>query len=89
MKERIIRHVALKLVPASIKRKEVNKGAAYRPTIAFLPEVPKRGTLRLLPQKPSVRYEREQKKRKEEEALKNQTAVEGSSSTITPPVVVV
>jgi len=88
LKERIIRHVVLNWIPESIKRREVYKGAAYRP-IVNLPPVPKRGTIDLLPQKPSARYEREQRKRREEEALKSQTASEVASSTITSPVVTV
>jgi len=85
--ERIIRHVLLNWIPESIKLKEIHKSASYRPMITFLPPIPKRGKVDLLPQKPSVRYEREQKKRQEEEALKNQTVVEGASSLIAAPTV--
>jgi len=57
--------------------------------VSFLPPIPKRGKLDLLPQKPSVRYEREQKKKQEEEALKSATATEDMSSAITSPAVAV
>lgn len=40
------------------------KSAAYRPQIAFLPEAPRRGTVDLLPLKPSVRYTLEQEEKK-------------------------
>jgi len=82
LKERIIRHVALNWIPESIKRKGLTKGAAYRPIVTFLPPVPKRGKIDLLPQKPSVRYEREQKKRRDEEALKSQTATKDVSAPV-------
>ena len=42
------------------------KDASYRPQIAFLPQAPKRGTGHVLPQKPSKRYEEEQRKKREE-----------------------
>ncbi|GJJ68682.1 hypothetical protein EMPS_01028 [Entomortierella parvispora] len=85
--ERIIRHVILNWVPESLKLKEIRKGAAYRPMVTFLPPIPKRGNIDLLPQKPSARYEREQKKK--EEALKNHTATEAASSTQATPVLAV
>ncbi|GJJ68652.1 hypothetical protein EMPS_00998 [Entomortierella parvispora] len=89
LKERIIRHVVLNWIPESIKLKELHRGFAYRPMVTFLPPIPKRGTIDLLPQKPSVRYEREQLKKKEEEALKSQATAEDVSSLIEPPVVTV
>ncbi|GJJ68651.1 hypothetical protein EMPS_00997 [Entomortierella parvispora] len=85
--ERVVRHVILNWVPESFKLKEIRKGAAYRPMVAFLPPIPKRGTIDLLPQKPSRRYEREQKKKREEEVLKNQIMTESVSSAIATPVV--
>lgn len=54
--ERIIRHVVLNWIPEFIKRKEVFKGAAYRRIITFLPPVPKRGSIDVLPQTLYVRY---------------------------------
>ncbi|GJJ68650.1 hypothetical protein EMPS_00996 [Entomortierella parvispora] len=86
--ERVIRHVVLNWVPESIKLKELFKSAAYRPMVTFLPPIPKRGTIDLLPQKPSPRYEREQKK-KREEALKNNAGAESMSSVAASPVVTI
>ncbi|GJJ68653.1 hypothetical protein EMPS_00999 [Entomortierella parvispora] len=77
LSERFIRYVAMNLVPQSVKMKNLRKGSAYRPQANFLPLAPKRGTCEVLPQKPSKRYEREQKQ-KQEEALKGQ-ASEGTS----------
>ncbi|GJJ68680.1 hypothetical protein EMPS_01026 [Entomortierella parvispora] len=89
LKERIIRHVVLNWIPESLKLKEIRKGAAYRPMVTFLPPIPKRGKIDLLPQKPSERYEREQKKKQEEEALKIQSRVEDTSPVATLPVAAV
>ena len=88
MKERIIRYVVLNWIPESIKLREIRKGAAYRPLVTFLPPVPKRGNIDLLPQKPSVRYAREQKKKQEGEALKSQAVVEEVPSAVTPVVAI-
>ncbi|GJJ74642.1 hypothetical protein EMPS_07000 [Entomortierella parvispora] len=87
LQERILRHVLLNWMPESIQRREIHKGFAYRPMVAFLPPIPKRGKIDLLPQKPSVRYEREQKKKREEEALKNKAAAEDGSSVTVSPIV--
>jgi len=89
LKERILRHVILNWIPESIKLKSIRKGAAYRPMVTFLPPIPKRGTIDLLPQKPSVRYERERKIKLQEEALKSLTASKVAPSTITSAVVAV
>jgi len=59
--ERLIRHIAFHWIPESIRRKEFTKSNAYRPQATFLPLAPKRGTSEVLPQKPSRRYEEEQK----------------------------
>ncbi|GJJ74641.1 hypothetical protein EMPS_06999 [Entomortierella parvispora] len=89
LQERILRHVLLNWMPESIQRREIHKGFAYRPMVAFLPPIPKRGKIDLLPQKPSVRYEREQKKKREEEALKSQAAAAEDVSPAVAPVVAV
>ncbi|GJJ68647.1 hypothetical protein EMPS_00993 [Entomortierella parvispora] len=85
LKERIIRHIILNWIPESVKIKELHKGAAYRPMVTFLPPIPKKGKIELLPQKPSVRYEREQKKKAEEEALKSQAVAEDVPYPIVSP----
>ncbi|GJJ68679.1 hypothetical protein EMPS_01025 [Entomortierella parvispora] len=79
LKERIIRHVALNWVPESLKLKEIRKGAAYRPMVTFLPPIPKRGKIDILLQKPSKRYEREQRKKREEMTLKSQSTSNDTS----------
>ena len=79
--------MVLNWIPESVKLKEIYRGAAYRPKVTFLPPIPKRGTIDLLPQKPSVRYEREQKKKQQEEALKKQTTAEDVSSVVVSPAV--
>jgi len=81
--------VALNWVPESFKLKEIRRGAAYRPMVAFLPPAPKKGKINLLPQKPSVRYTREQKKKREEEALKSQIAAEDTSPVLISPAAAV
>jgi len=60
--ERIIRKIAFNWIPASIKDASMRKDAAYRPQLNFLPLAPKRGTIDVLPQRPSRRYEEEKKK---------------------------
>ncbi|GJJ68649.1 hypothetical protein EMPS_00995 [Entomortierella parvispora] len=79
LKERIIRHMVLNWIPESVKVKGILKGSAYRPIATFLPPPLKRGTIDLLPQKPCVRYEREQKTKQAEEALQNQSAPDDAS----------
>jgi hypothetical protein len=46
-----------------VRNKEFSKGNAYRPQATFLPLTPKRGTSEVLPQKPSRRFEEEQRKK--------------------------
>lgn len=47
-------------VPKSIQTKQFFKDASYRPQIMFLPQVQNRGTVPVLSQKPSKKYQREQ-----------------------------
>ncbi|KAG0044410.1 hypothetical protein BGZ83_010355 [Gryganskiella cystojenkinii] len=68
--ERVVRYVILNWLPQSIKNKALIKDARYRPQLAFMPLAPKRGTVSVLPQKPSTRYEEEQRKKREEEERK-------------------
>ena len=44
----------------------MHKGSAYRPQANFLPLAPRRGIVETLPIKPSRRYEREQRLKKEQ-----------------------
>ncbi|KAF9993263.1 hypothetical protein BGZ80_001695 [Entomortierella chlamydospora] len=59
--ERLVRKVVLNYLPKSIQQKSMFKDLAYRPQASFLPQVPKRGINDVLPQKPSKRYQEEQK----------------------------
>ncbi|KAF9170399.1 hypothetical protein BGX21_010219 [Mortierella sp. AD011] len=58
--EKVLRKVVLNYMPKSIQRKSMTKDLAYRPQASFLPQVPKRGTLNVISQKPSKRYQEEQ-----------------------------
>ncbi|KAF9104171.1 hypothetical protein BGX29_002265 [Mortierella sp. GBA35] len=49
-------------LPKSMQRKQVIKDSAYRPQANFMPQVPKRGTAPVDPQRPSKRYQEEQRK---------------------------
>ncbi|KAG0293460.1 hypothetical protein BGZ96_002802 [Linnemannia gamsii] len=57
--ERILRRVILNWLPESMKRKQLQKDTAYRPQVNFLPLAPKRGTLEIIPQRPSMRAQKE------------------------------
>ena len=85
--ERCIRYMVLNWVPESVKAKDFQKTAAYRPQINFLPPAPPRGTIEVLPQKPSKRYQRELKEKQEEEerARKDATStvVEETTAAVT------
>ncbi|KAF9386726.1 hypothetical protein BGX21_000718 [Mortierella sp. AD011] len=58
-KERLIRYIMFNWVPASIKMKQFFKDNAYRPQVSYLEYVENRGTVEVLPQKPSKRYAQE------------------------------
>ncbi|KAG0003200.1 hypothetical protein BGZ80_011367 [Entomortierella chlamydospora] len=60
--DRVVRHVVFHFLPKSAVDKKLAKNHAYRPQVTFLPQVPTRGTGPVLPQKPSKRYQREQKR---------------------------
>ncbi|KAK5827749.1 hypothetical protein F5H01DRAFT_332175 [Linnemannia elongata] len=67
--ERALRHILFNWIPKSMQSKQMSKEGAYRPQANFLPQAPRRGTLDVIPQKPSKRIQREQ-----EEAKKIATA---------------
>ncbi|KAF9901661.1 hypothetical protein EC991_005818 [Linnemannia zychae] len=58
--DRMLRQGTLHLLPKSVHRSISVKDAKYRPQVAFLPQVPERGSLPALPQKPSRKYTEEQ-----------------------------
>ncbi|KAG9061263.1 hypothetical protein KI688_007601 [Linnemannia hyalina] len=59
--ERVLRHVVFNWVPKSLQLKQLLKGTGYRPQANFLPQAPKRGTMDVIPQRPSKRIEKEKK----------------------------
>ncbi|KAG0042408.1 hypothetical protein BGZ83_000498 [Gryganskiella cystojenkinii] len=71
LKEKCIRYIVFHWLPQSMKDKALLKDAKYRPQLNFIPLAPKRGTGPVLPQKPSRRYEEEQ--RLKEEGVENKT----------------
>ncbi|KAF9536443.1 hypothetical protein EC957_010933 [Mortierella hygrophila] len=67
--ERVLRHIVFNWLPKSLQRKQLLKDTAYRPQANFLPQAPKRGSLDVIPQRPSKRIEKEK-----EEAAKKEVA---------------
>lgn len=59
MVDKAVRYAALNWVSDSMQKKNVEKTSAYRPLVTYLPSPPKRGTVEILPQKPSSRYQAE------------------------------
>ncbi|KAG0281209.1 hypothetical protein BGZ95_006035 [Linnemannia exigua] len=58
--ERVIRQIIFNWVPKSIQMKQLTKDTAYRPQSNFLPPAPRRGTVDIIPQRPSKRIQREE-----------------------------
>ncbi|KAF9926892.1 hypothetical protein FBU30_003613 [Linnemannia zychae] len=56
--ERFLRQIVFNYVPESLKEKQLYKDTAYRPQANFLPQAPKRGTIDIIPQKPSKHSEK-------------------------------
>ncbi|KAF9280511.1 hypothetical protein BGZ88_012158 [Linnemannia elongata] len=67
--ERVLRHVVFNWLPKSVQNKQMIKDTAYRPQANFLPQAPKRGSMDVIPQRPSKRIEKEK-----EETAKKKTA---------------
>ncbi|KAF9347776.1 hypothetical protein BGX26_000759 [Mortierella sp. AD094] len=59
--ERLLRQIVFGYLPKSMLHKDTIKAAAYRPQCMYLPVTPNHGTCAVLPQKPSKRYQEEQK----------------------------
>ncbi|KAG0300451.1 hypothetical protein BGZ97_003228 [Linnemannia gamsii] len=55
LSDRIVRHVVFNWLPKAIQHKQFLKDTAYRPQANFLPQAPKRGSLEVIPQRPSKR----------------------------------
>ncbi|CAO3567027.1 unnamed protein product [Mortierella alpina] len=58
--DKLLRTIMLNYMPKRIQSMSFAKTSAYRPQIAWLPQVKARGTGPVLPQKPSRRYAKEQ-----------------------------
>ncbi|KAK3848481.1 MAG: hypothetical protein J3R72DRAFT_469946 [Linnemannia gamsii] len=56
--ERILRQFVFNWLPKSIQKKQLIKDSAYRPQANFLPQAPRRGTVDVLPQRPSKRIQK-------------------------------
>ncbi|KAF8932601.1 hypothetical protein EDD21DRAFT_379031 [Dissophora ornata] len=55
-KERVVRFIVFNCIPKSVKAEQFIKDTAYRPQATFLEYVENRGTIPVLPQKPSKRH---------------------------------
>ncbi|KAG0293463.1 hypothetical protein BGZ96_002805 [Linnemannia gamsii] len=60
LSERIVRHVVFNWLPKGIQHRQFLKDTAYRPQANFLPQAPKRGSLEVIPQRPSIRIPKEE-----------------------------
>ncbi|KAG0281199.1 hypothetical protein BGZ95_006025 [Linnemannia exigua] len=58
--ERVLRQIIFNWVPQSLLTAQLVKDTAYRPQANFLPQAPKRGTIDVLPQKPSKRVQEQE-----------------------------
>ncbi|KAG0204889.1 hypothetical protein BGX33_008243 [Mortierella sp. NVP41] len=72
---KFMRKLIFNWLPKSLLPKGALRGLEFRPQVAFLPQVPIRGTSPVLPQKVSERYQREQA------ALKAEGVVDSASVT--------
>ncbi|KAF9896400.1 hypothetical protein BX616_007532, partial [Lobosporangium transversale] len=59
--ERLLRKAVLNWMPKWLEEINLTRTEAYQIQATFLPRVPRRGTLMPVPQKPSRRYQEEQK----------------------------
>ncbi|KAF9125792.1 hypothetical protein BG015_004827, partial [Linnemannia schmuckeri] len=57
--ERILRYIIFNWLPSSTLGTQLVKDPAFRPQINVLPQAPKRGTVDVVPQKPSKRSQQE------------------------------
>ncbi|KAG0009725.1 hypothetical protein BGZ80_002127, partial [Entomortierella chlamydospora] len=60
--ERLFRRVVLNYIPSWIQARNNIKVSSYRPQLTWLPFAPNHGTGPVLPQRPSKRYQEEQKR---------------------------
>ncbi|KAK3848476.1 MAG: hypothetical protein J3R72DRAFT_500237 [Linnemannia gamsii] len=57
--ERILRHMVFHWLPGSKLNDQMQKESAFRPQANFMPQAPRRGTVPVVPQKPSKRIQKE------------------------------
>ncbi|KAF9330080.1 hypothetical protein BGZ91_000279 [Linnemannia elongata] len=60
--EKFMRKAVLAWLPKSFEKSNLTKAGSYRPQASFIPQAPVRGTVPVLPQKPSKRYQEELKR---------------------------
>ncbi|KAF9912275.1 hypothetical protein EC991_000167 [Linnemannia zychae] len=60
--EKFMRKAVLAWLPKSFEKSNLTKAGSYRPQASFLPQAPVRGTVPVLPQKSSKRYQEELKR---------------------------
>lgn len=74
--EKFMRKAVLAWLPKSFEKSNLTKAGSYRPQASFIPQAPVRGTVPVLPQKPSKRYQEElmrhQQEMKEGKELKEE-----------------
>ncbi|KAK3832359.1 MAG: hypothetical protein J3R72DRAFT_454209 [Linnemannia gamsii] len=64
--EKFMRKAVLAWLPKSFEKNNLTKAGSYRPQASFLPQAPVRGTVPVLPQKPSKRYQEELRRHQQE-----------------------
>lgn len=64
--EKFMRKAVLAWLPKSFEKSNLTKAGSYRPQASFIPQAPVRGTVPVLPQKPSKRYQEEMKRHQQE-----------------------
>ncbi|KAF9900420.1 hypothetical protein EC991_007354 [Linnemannia zychae] len=72
--ERVLRQVLFNWMPKSIQMKQIESSTIYRPQANFLPQVPKRGVLETVSQKPSKRIQQEKEQAKNDTDAPTSTA---------------
>ncbi|KAI1314307.1 hypothetical protein EDD11_002291 [Mortierella claussenii] len=77
--DQLARFLVFKALPKSIQTKGIAEAAKYRPQVAFLEHIPKRGKSAVLPQPTSQRFLRDKAARMQEKKQKELGSSDGSS----------
>ncbi|GJJ77245.1 hypothetical protein EMPS_09604 [Entomortierella parvispora] len=87
--DRLVRWLAMTILPQSIQKRQYVKEVAYRPQVMFLPVVDSPDMVPALPQKPCKRYVREtrekealEKKNAKAQAVRRDSAVKGGETAV-------